>query len=144
MKRWFALLTVMFIVSAVWAQKDGPVLKNPTVIRAGVLIDGESNASRRNQVIIIHGNRIAEVSDAATTRIPAGAEVIDLSQATVLPGLIDAHTHIFLQGEEPSEGGYDVQLLKQPLAFRAARATVSVRRALEQGFTTLRDMETEG
>lgn len=144
MKRWFALLTIMFIVSAVWAQKDGPVLKNPTVIRAGVLIDGESNAPRRNQVIIIHGNRIAEVSDAATTRIPAGAEVIDLSQATVLPGLIDAHTHIFLQGEEPSEGGYDVQLLKQPLAFRAARATVSVRRALEQGFTTLRDMETEG
>jgi imidazolonepropionase-like amidohydrolase len=134
----------MLIVSAAWAQKDGPVLKNPTVIRAGVLIDGESNAPRRNQVIIIHGNRIAEVSDAATTRIPAGAEVIDLSQATVLPGLIDAHTHIFLQGEEPSEGGYDVQLLKQPLAFRAARATVSVRRALEQGFTTLRDMETEG
>jgi imidazolonepropionase-like amidohydrolase len=134
----------MFIVSAVWAQKDGPVLKNPTVIRAGVLIDGESNTPRRNQVIIIQGNRIAEVSDAATTRVPAGAEVIDLSQATVLPGLIDAHTHIFLQGEEPSEGGYDVQLLKQPLAFRAARATMSVRRALEQGFTTLRDMETEG
>ena len=69
---------------------------------------------------------------------------IDLSQATVLPGLIDAHTHIFLQGEDPAEGGYDIQLLKYPLAFRAARATVSVRRALEQGFTTLRDMETEG
>jgi imidazolonepropionase-like amidohydrolase len=62
----------------------------------------------------------------------------------VLPGLIDAHTHIFLQGEDPAEGGYDIQLLKYPLAFRAARATVSVRRALEQGFTTLRDMETEG
>ena len=76
--------------------------------------------------------------------IPAGAAVIDLSQATVLPGLIDAHTHIFLQGEDPAEGGYDIQLLKYPLAFRAARATVSVRRALEQGFTTLRDMETEG
>jgi imidazolonepropionase-like amidohydrolase len=58
----------------------------------------------------------------------------------VLPGLIDAHTHIFLQGEDPAEGGYDIQLLKYPLAFRAARATVSVQRALEQGFTTLRDM----
>jgi imidazolonepropionase-like amidohydrolase len=58
--------------------------------------------------------------------------------------LIDAHTHIFLQGEDPAEGGYDVQLLKYSLAFRAARAAVSARRALEQGFTTIRDVETEG
>jgi imidazolonepropionase-like amidohydrolase len=58
--------------------------------------------------------------------------------------MIDAHTHVFLQGEDPAEGGYDVQLLKFPIAYRAARATVSVRRALEQGFTTIRDVETEG
>jgi imidazolonepropionase-like amidohydrolase len=144
LKHWLALLIVACAVSAGWAQNSAPVLKPMTVIRAGVLIDGESNSPRRNQVIIIRGNQIVEVSDAATARIPAGAETIDLSRATVLPGLIDAHTHIFLQGEEPSEGGYDVQLLKYPLAFRAARATVSVRRALEQGFTTLRDVETEG
>jgi imidazolonepropionase-like amidohydrolase len=144
LKRWFAVLTIVVAVSTASAQNSGPVLKPMTVIRAGVLIDGESNVPRRNQVIMIRGNIIAEVADASTARIPSGADVIDLSQATVLPGLIDAHTHIFLQGEEPSAGGYDVQLLKQPLAFRAARATVSVRRALEQGFTTLRDMETEG
>src|SRR2546425_1788453 len=131
-------------VSAGWAQNSGSVLQPLTVIRAGVLIDGESNSPRRNQVIIIRGNQIVEVSDAASARIPTGAETVDLSQATVLPGLIDAHTHIFLQGEEPVQGGYDVQLLKYPLALRAARATVSVRRALEQGFTTLRDVETEG
>jgi imidazolonepropionase-like amidohydrolase len=113
-------------------------------IRAGVLVDGMSNSARRNQIIVIRGNQIVEVSDAANAQIPAGAEIIDLSQATVLPGLIDSHTHIFLQGEEPDKGGYDIQLLKYPLAFRAARATVSVRRALEQGFTTLRDVETEG
>ena len=144
MKRWIVLLIIAFAVSATRAQNSSPILKAMTVIRAGVLIDGESNTPRRNQVIIVRGNQIVEVSDAATAHIPAGAETIDLSQATVLPGLIDAHTHIFLQGEEPSEGGYDVQLLKYPLAFRAARATVSVRRALEQGFTTLRDVETEG
>ncbi|MBI3478409.1 MAG: amidohydrolase family protein [Acidobacteria bacterium] len=144
MKRWLILLTVLAAVAASWAQPSGPVSKAITVIRAGVLIDGESGSPRRNQVIIIRGNQIVEVSDAATAHIPAGAEVVDLSQATVLPGLIDAHTHIFLQGEDPAEGGYDIQLLKFPLAYRAARATVAVRRALEQGFTTLRDMETEG
>ena len=144
MKQRLVVLMLVCAVSAGWAQNSAPVLKPVTVIRAGVLIDGESNSPRRNQVIIIRGNQIVEVSDAATARIPTGAETVDLSQATVLPGLIDAHTHIFLQGEEPDQGGYDVQLLKYSQAFRAARATVSVRRALEQGFTTLRDVETEG
>ena len=114
------------------------------VIRAGTLIDGKSNSARHNQVIVIRGNRIESVSDASTAKIPAGAKVIDLSNATVMPGLIDSHTHIFLQGEDPAQGGYDANILKYPLSFRAARATVSARRALEQGFTTLRDVETEG
>src|SRR5207302_11057648 len=77
-------------------------------------------------------------------KTPADAKLIDLSHATVLPGLIDSHTHIFLQGEDPAQGGYDANILNYPLSFRAARATVSARRALEQGFTTLRDVETEG
>jgi imidazolonepropionase-like amidohydrolase len=119
-----------------------PVAPAATMIRAGTLIDGKT--ARRDQVILIRGNRIESVSDASSARIPAEARVIDLSRATVLPGLIDCHTHIFLQGEIPSEGGYDAQLLKHGLAFRAARATVSARRALDQGFTTIRDVETEG
>jgi imidazolonepropionase-like amidohydrolase len=121
-----------------------PQLKNYTVIRAGELVDGKSDAPRRDQLIVIRGNRIDSVSDAASTKIPAGASVIDLSKATVLPGLIDSHTHIFLQGEDPAEGGYDANILKYPLSLRAARATVAARRALEQGFTVLRDVETEG
>jgi len=115
-----------------------------TVIHVGILIDGTSDTPRRNQVIITRGQRIESVGDEAGAKIPEGAIAVDLSHFTVLPGLIDSHTHIFLQGEVPSEGGYDIQLLKYPLAYRAARATVSVRRALEQGFTTLRDLETEG
>jgi imidazolonepropionase-like amidohydrolase len=115
-----------------------------TVIRAGTLIDGKSDQPRRDQVIIVRGNRIESVADAASAKTPAGATVIDLSKATVLPGLIDSHTHIFLQGEAPAQGGYDANILTAPLALRAARATVSARRALEQGFTTLRDVETEG
>jgi imidazolonepropionase-like amidohydrolase len=139
---WFAI--AIAIACSAQENSSSPALHPFTVIRAGVLIDGKSDSPRHNQVIILRGNRIESVSDAATAKIPAGADLIDLSNQTVLPGLIDSHTHIFLQGEDPAQGGYDVNILKYPLALRAARATVSVRRALEQGFTTLRDLETEG
>jgi imidazolonepropionase-like amidohydrolase len=141
----FLLLTLS--LSSSWSQ-NASTPQSIIVIRAGTLIDGVSASPRHDQLITIHGNSITEVAaagkDATPPNLPPGAVFIDLSQATVLPGLIDAHTHIFLQGEDPAAGGYDIQLLKYPLAFRAARATVSARRALEQGFTTLRDMETEG
>jgi len=117
-----------------------PLLAAVIAIKAGTLIDGRADAPRTNQVIVVRDHRIESVG----TTVPDGAEVIDLSNMTVLPGLIDTHTHIFLQGEDPALGGYDVQLLKYGIAYRAARATVSARRALEQGFTTIRDMETEG
>jgi imidazolonepropionase-like amidohydrolase len=135
-------LLALSLVCRIAAAADPPAPPPPVVvIRAGTLIDGVSGQAKSNQTIVIRGNRIESVGTGAA---PAGAKVIDLSGATVLPGMIDAHTHVFLQGEEPSEGGYDVQLLKHPLAYRAARATVAVRRALEQGFTTIRDVETEG
>src|SRR5260370_21576765 len=120
--------------------QGAPALK---VIRAGKLIEGVSEAPTKNELIFVHGERIEKVADASAA-IPAEAKVIDLSNATVLPGLIDAHTHIFLWGEDPAKGGYDVNILKAGIALRAARATYAARRALEQGFTTLRDVETEG
>ncbi len=125
------------------ATKTAPAPEKVTAIRAATLIDGLANQPRHNVLIVIKGNKIESVTDGGNA--PAGATVIDLpANVTVLPGLIDTHTHIFLQGEDPAEGGYDVQLLKHPSSYRAARATVAVRRALEQGFTTLRDVETEG
>lgn len=132
-----ALLLLFTLCAAAAAAQD------VVVIKAGTLIDGRSSEVKHNQTIVVRGNRIIAAGDNAAALTP-GSRVIDLSNMTVLPGLIDTHTHIFLQGEDPAEGGYDAQLLKYPLAYRAARATVSARRALEQGFTTIRDVETEG
>ena len=147
MRKQSAMLLSMSLLALAALGQTRPAVSQAdhlTVLRAGTLIDGSSDRPRTNQVIFIRGPRIEKIQDAAAAQIPAGAEVIDLSRATVLPGLIDAHTHIFLQGEDPAEGGYDVQLLKYGLAFRAARAAVAARRALEQGFTAIRDVETEG
>ncbi|MGC2182054.1 MAG: amidohydrolase family protein [Terriglobales bacterium] len=142
MRYLLSLIVATTLISSVFSQTaPTPAV---TVIRAGVLIDGKSDQPRHDQVIVIRGNHIESISDAAAAKIPAGATTIDLSHATVLPGLIDSHTHIFLQGEDPAQGGYDANILRYPLALRAARATVAARRALEQGFTTLRDVETEG
>src|SRR3989440_519574 len=129
--------------SVLFGQSGAPTAAPLTVIRAGMLIDGVSEAPRKNQLIFVRGERIEKVADDSAP-IPAGTKVIDLSNATVLPGLIDAHTHIFLWGEDPAKGGYDVNILKAGIALRTARATYAVRRALEQGFVALRDLETEG
>jgi imidazolonepropionase-like amidohydrolase len=140
---------VLCILSAIMAgavtraQSAATPASTLTVIRAGSLIDGTSDAPRKNQLIFVRGSRIEKVAD-ASAQIPAGATVIDLFSSTVLPGLIDSHTHIFLWGEDPAKGGYDENILKAGIALRAARATFACRRALEQGFTTLRDVETEG
>jgi imidazolonepropionase-like amidohydrolase len=141
---WIVVLAFVISAAAQQQPKDSPTSESWTVIRAGTVIDGKSDKPTHGQVIVIHGNRIESVGEAPAAKIPTGATVIDLSKATVLPGLIDSHTHIFLQGEDPAQGGYDVNILNAPLALRAARATVAARRALEQGFTTLRDVETEG
>src|SRR5215468_5360379 len=110
-----------------------------TVLRCGALFDGKSDQLRRNVAITVTGDKIGSIGEAAST----GANAIDLSSLTCLPGLIDTHTHVLLQGDITAED-YDRQLLKESTAYRAIVATQSARRALENGFTTIRDLETEG
>jgi imidazolonepropionase-like amidohydrolase len=144
MKR-FGLLFLLVVLCVVdsRAQAQKAATAPLTVIRAGTLIDGQSETPRKNQLIFVRGNRIEKIADGSAA-IPAGAAIVDLSSATVLPGLIDSHTHLFLWGEDPAKGGYDANILKAGIALRAARATYAAKRALEQGFTTVRDVETEG
>jgi imidazolonepropionase-like amidohydrolase len=138
-----AIALLILTPAAILAQSTAPASGPLTVIRAGTLLDGTSDTPRKNQLIFVRGKHIEKVADASAA-IPPDAAVIDLSLATVLPGLIDSHTHIFLWGEDPAKGGYDANILNAGIALRAARATFACRRALEQGFTTLRDLETEG
>src|SRR5579864_4984411 len=138
-----AIALLALVAATVRAQAPAATAEHVTVIRAGALIDGTGTGPRKNQLIFVRGNRIEKVAD-VSAQIPPHGAVIDLSSATVLPGLIDSHTHIFLWGEDPNKGGYDENILKAGIALRAARATFACRRALEQGFTTLRDLETEG
>jgi imidazolonepropionase-like amidohydrolase len=102
-------------------------------IRAGRLIDGRGGPPVANAVIIIEGERITAVGPGLT--IPAGARVIDLSSSTVLPGLIDAHTHVTTQ---PSDYYEDI-FRKTPIDV-AIKAHVYAKRTLDAGFTTIRDV----
>ena len=110
-------------------------------IRAGKLIDGKSDKPVENVLILIEGNKIVSVTAGGSA--PGGADVIDLSKATVLPGLIDTHTHVLLQGDVTA-AEYDEQLLKQSIPYRAILAARNAEIALSHGFTAMRDLETEG
>src|ERR1700688_3861369 len=140
MRRCFHLmLTVVFVsmgvtISAAYAQEKAARPSKKLAVRAGHLIDGR-NRVVENALILIEGDTITSVSSGGQP--PAGVEVLDLSQYTVLPGFMDTHTHVVLNGDITTED-YDVQLLKQSIPYRAILGARNARIALEHVFTTLR------
>src|SRR5499425_2799139 len=140
--RVLTVLTVFVLSIAARAQEmSAPTPAKTIAIRAGHLIDARSDRVLDNVTIIIKGDTIVSVSPGGAT--PPGAEVIDLSKGTVLPGFVDVHTHVLLNGDV-TVADYDEQLLKQSIPYRAILAARNARIALENGFTTIRDLETEG
>jgi imidazolonepropionase-like amidohydrolase len=123
-----------------------PVAEQPAssieYVRAGRLLDVRSGKMLDDQIVVIRGARIERIAPAREQQIPAGAKTVDLSRATVLPGLIDCHTHIMLADTDNSH--YEEYLLKDSYQYRTILATLNVKRDLEAGFTAMRDVETEG
>jgi len=126
------LTGLLGIAARAWAQEPALV-----AIRAGRLVDVESGEVRRDQVVLIRGDRITAVQ-AASAKMPAGAKVIDLSRATVLPGLIDCHTHLIGDAQSADV----LRPLERSEAQEAFSGVRNARATLLAGFTTVRDVGT--
>jgi len=115
-------------------------------IRAGRLFDSKTGRILENQIVLVEGERISSVGSADQVQIPAGAQVIDLSKATVLPGLIDGHTHVFgfgLDGIKPG-GPPFASPINDTREYRTLLALANAQKDLRAGFTTLRDLMSHG
>ncbi len=143
MSRWsvppifLGVLSVAFVSVPGFAQ--APV---PLVLRPGLVFDGESPDLHRGWVVVIDGATIVAAGPASSVLVPAGARVHDLPGLTLMPGLIENHSHLLLHPYD--ETSWDDQVLRESEALRVARATVHAEETLMAGFTTVRDLGSEG
>jgi len=129
-----AFLLACALVSAAQSQTEAA---HPIVLHAARLLEVESGRIVKPGEVLVQGERIVEVGSKVAH--PAGAEIIDLGDSTLLPGLIDAHVHLFLH-----PGAEDLQTVEESVPQRTILATLAARADLMAGFTAERDMGTEG
>jgi imidazolonepropionase-like amidohydrolase len=134
-----ALCAAALALAAPRARCDSPAPLRRVAVRAARLLDVRAGRYVERPVVLVVGDRVESVGTSA----PEGVPVIDLPDRTLLPGLVDAHTHVLLQGDATA-AEYTQQILQEYPAHRVARAVRALKIALEHGFTTIRDLETEG
>jgi imidazolonepropionase-like amidohydrolase len=144
MKNWFRIVLVAFVlvaISGVGAAQSKPAAPSEVAVRAGKVLDVRTGQYATDQIIWIEGDRIKAIGSATdiTAKLPAGTKIVDLSKFTVLPGLIDCHTHLTLTPYLNGPAGLHVSYPRQALhGAKAARVT------LEAGFTTVRNVGADG
>lgn len=131
------VLATILVCSPVFAQADPALLLKPDRV-----FDGTTATPHAGWVVLVKGDSIAAAGPAEKVEVPKGAKVVELPGTTLLPGLIDAHSHLLLHPYDETK--WDEQVLKEPLAERICRATNHAKADLLSGFTTLRDLGTEG
>lgn len=137
MRLFFAIIVLLLgVIQPAQAQDKQAVL----LLRPRAVFDGSSAMPHEGWSVLVRGNRIDAVGPGLAP--PPDATVVDLPGATLMPGLIEGHSHLFLHPYD--ETSWDDQVLHEPLALRTARATVAARATLLAGFTTVRDLGTEG
>ena len=132
------VLLLVFAVASAQAQARDSLL----LLRPAAVWDGVSDAPHAGWTVLVRGERIAAAGPAAEVGTPKGATVVELPGTTLIPGLIEGHAHLFLHPYNETQ--WNDQVLREPLALRTARAVNHARSTLMAGFTSLRDLGTEG
>ena len=125
---------LFMLLASLYAEAQKSIL-----LKCGKLLDTKTGIVLEKQFVLLNGNRVVSVGPTAFK----ADSTIDLSDYFVMPGMIDCHTHVLLQGDITQED-YDVQVLKESIPYRTIRGVKSAERALMNGFTTIRDLGTEG
>jgi imidazolonepropionase-like amidohydrolase len=134
---------ILLLFPAAAAQRQPtPAAELLLVLKPARVFDGISAKAHPGWIVVVRGQRIAGAGPEREVAVPEGARVIALPDMTLLPGLIDAHSHLLLHAYD--EAKWDDQVLREPLALRVCRAANHARKGLLAGFTTLRDLGTEG
>lgn len=140
----FIFITALAVPIIPSAQTQSPSKPPDTIylLKPAHVFDGESAQLHDGWAVLVHGEKIEAVGPANELRVPADAKTIELPGLTLMPGLIEAHSHILLHPY--SETVWNDQVAREALSLRVARATNHLRNELMAGFTTLRDLGTEG